>query len=275
MKELIVSDLDGTLLNSRRELSEKTIKTVNGLVNDGLNFTIATARSIHSAREIIKPLDLRLPLVVHNGVFIYDPEKNEDIISVFMEKGDAAAVLELYNDRGVSPIVYTVDENLEKRAYYTGIYSPGEELYLQDRFSKRDKRFRLVKDPAVSLEDKIVAILLIGEKEIVDPLCEEVGNHLDLTVHHAVDIYSGSTWLELNHRNANKKEAVKKLKKILNAEQLLCFGDHLNDIPMFEVADKKYAVKNAHEHLKEIATGVIESNDDDGVARFLELYSSS
>ena len=56
---------------------------------------------------------------------------------------------------------------------------------------------------------------------------------------------------------------------MLGCEKLICFGDEVNDIPMFNVADESYAVSNANQKLKNIATKIIRSNDEDGVARWL------
>jgi hydroxymethylpyrimidine pyrophosphatase-like HAD family hydrolase len=53
-------------------------------------------------------------------------------------------------------------------------------------------------------------------------------------------------------------------------DKMICFGDNLNDEPLFRIADEKYAVKNAYEKLKNLATGIIDSNNDDGVAKFLQ-----
>ena len=71
-------------------------------------------------------------------------------------------------------------------------------------------------------------------------------------------------------KKASKSNAVKELKEILKCKKLVTFGDGKNDIDMFELADEGYAVGNAHEELKKIATEIILSNDEDGVARWLE-----
>ncbi|MDE5897578.1 MAG: HAD family hydrolase, partial [Clostridia bacterium] len=84
------------------------------------------------------------------------------------------------------------------------------------------------------------------------------------------DIYSGEYWLEVMPESASKAHAANVLKELLGCDKLVCFGDNLNDIPMFEVADECYAVENAEEELKKIATGVIGGNDRDGVAKWLE-----
>lgn len=69
---------------------------------------------------------------------------------------------------------------------------------------------------------------------------------------------------------ASKSNAIKQLQGLLNCEKLIFFGDGKNDIDMFEVADESYAVQNAHEDLKKYATAIISSNDEDGVAKWLD-----
>ena len=72
--------------------------------------------------------------------------------------------------------------------------------------------------------------------------------------------------------NASKAKAIKQLQSFLDCEKLVVFGDGKNDIDMFEVADESYAVQNAHEDLKRIATAIISSNDEDGVAKWLDEH---
>lgn len=66
--------------------------------------------------------------------------------------------------------------------------------------------------------------------------------------------------------------AIGKLKKIWNCDKVISFGDAVNDIPMFEISDGNYAVENAVEELKAVATGIIDSNENDGVAKWLKEY---
>lgn len=70
--ELFISDLDGTLLNGNAEVTEFTRDTLNRLMAKGLNFTAATARTLASAGKILLGLDLKLPVILMNGVLIYD-----------------------------------------------------------------------------------------------------------------------------------------------------------------------------------------------------------
>ena len=75
--------------------------------------------------------------------------------------------------------------------------------------------------------------------------------------------------MELHPEGATKADAIVTLKNMLHCDKLVCFGDGKNDVSMFEIADECYAVSNAESELKEIATAVIGSNENDGVAKWL------
>ena len=84
------------------------------------------------------------------------------------------------------------------------------------------------------------------------------------------DIYTDEQWLEIMPLAASKANAIKQLQKLFGCDRVVVFGDGRNDIDMFELADESYAVQNADEQLKSYATAVISSNDEDGVAHWLE-----
>lgn len=83
------------------------------------------------------------------------------------------------------------------------------------------------------------------------------------------DIYSGEQWLEIIPKTVSKANAILQIKEYLGVEYIVAFGDGKNDMEMFEIADEAYAVENAVDELKDIATGIIGSNDSDSVARWL------
>jgi len=270
---LYVSDLDGTLLNSNQQLSNVTINIINKLIEDGMKFSIATARSLDSAGRLIKPLNLKVPIVLHNGVFIYDPVKEEYVVCNYMDISMVGEILETCDKLKIEPIIFTRNERQENKVYYKGIFNYGEEHYIKDRLASGDKRFVLVDDLSICLKENVINILVIGDNKDIGQAYEVLRDSFDASFHYTVDIYSKAYWLEITHKNANKREAVKHLKELLEAEKLVCFGDNLNDSPMFEIADEKCAVENAHEALKEGATYIIESNNNDGVAKFLMAVS--
>ena len=81
MKTLYISDLDGTLLNSKASLSDDTRETINRLVEQGMFFTYATARSAISSKNVTEGLNLKLPIIIYNGTFIMDTQSGEYLIS--------------------------------------------------------------------------------------------------------------------------------------------------------------------------------------------------
>lgn len=84
MNVLYVSDLDGTLLNNQQKLDDEAVNILNQLIEQGNHFTVATARSIESVREILKDVHLKLPIILINGVFVYDPIQSQNIQSKYL-----------------------------------------------------------------------------------------------------------------------------------------------------------------------------------------------
>lgn len=84
------------------------------------------------------------------------------------------------------------------------------------------------------------------------------------------EIYNESYWCEIMPITASKANGILQLKETYNFDRVVTFGDAINDVPMFKISDECYAMNNACEELKTIATDVISSNNDDGVAVFLQ-----
>jgi 5-amino-6-(5-phospho-D-ribitylamino)uracil phosphatase len=246
--KLYISDLDGTLLNSRQVISNESLATINGLVADhGLPFTLATARSIHSAWQIVKDLKLKHPIILNNGVFIYDPVTKTNLAANLISPDIAGQVVRVIQDHGLHPIAYMDHPSLGGKAYYQGIHNPGEQDYIQARIDGGDKRFTLTPDYGEILSGEITVVIAIDLKERIDTLHGELRKRFDLFFHSTRDIYSGYQWLEITHPAANKREGVRFLKRLLVADRTACFGDNLNDLPMFQECDECYAVTNACE----------------------------
>ncbi|CAH1215256.1 Phosphatase YwpJ [Paenibacillus plantiphilus] len=270
MTTLYVSDLDGTLLNSRQVISEESRAILNELIDDGLQFTIATARSIDSAGKLLEGIRFKLPLIFINGVFIYDPIAKRTIKSNLLSARHALDVITAYENHGLRPLVYTLDENAVPHIYYKGIYNESEDNYITGRLQQGDSRFKLVDSYEECLRQSIITINAIDTQERLLPAYEAFYDHEAMTCHFGPDIYTpGFHWLEIADCHANKREAVLFVKQYVGADKLVCFGDNLNDLSMFEAADEKYAVSNAHEQVIQVATATILSNEQHGVAAFL------
>ena len=271
LTSLFISDLDGTLLNDKQVISEESIDILNKLISQGLQFTIATARSYNSAAKLLEKIDFKLPLVFMNGVFIYDPALKKNIKSNFLSPERSRDVIDTYEQKGLNPLVYTLDSDLKPHVYYKGIFNASEDAYITDRMSNGDSRFKLVADFHACQEESIITVNAIESPERLTAAYEVFQGNPEMTVHYGPDIYTpGYHWLEIADRYANKRDAVLYLKAYLNAERLICFGDNLNDLGMFEAADEKYAVSNAHPAVLAASTGLLLSNEENGVAAFLQ-----
>lgn len=270
MRTLYVSDLDGTLLDGNGRLDEETIATLNGLIGAGMDFTIATARSFESAGPLLAPLELKLPAVFINGVFITDTRDGRHIREHYLAEEAGRTVLDAYLRAGLNPIVYTIDREGHPRVYYRGIHNESERLYFEQRLAMKDARFRLVSDYEPCMTERLLAVNVIDEPERLAPVAAELGRRADCHCHLGPDIYAPAYhWLEIASERATKRLGVLALKALYGYDRLVCFGDNLNDLPMFEAADESCAVAGAHAQVLAAATRIIGSNSEAGVARYL------
>jgi len=268
--KLYISDLDGTLLDDNMALSEETIEILNSLMKEGLHFSFATARSIDSVEKIIKPLELKLPYIIYNGVAIYDP-----IAGTYLRKNslDKRIVHEILADvESLNPFVFVLDEEENNFIYYKEFTNEGQFNFANSPVNKGDKRFKTILDYKTLNFSEYLSIACIEKKENLLALYEKYKTNDTLELHLTEDVYQKEYyWLEFAKKGSTKKDALLFLKEFLNAQKLVTFGDNLNDISMFTIADEAYAVGNAHIDLKKIATEIIGNNTDNSVAKKIKL----
>lgn len=267
MKTLYLSDLDGTLLNRQTELTPETISTINRLMERGLCFSIATARSLSSALPIIHNLNLTCPAVFHNGTFVMDPATGKVFSSEIFSPKQRQVIRLILERRGIFPVCYAFLESRERLSYRLGFQNDGMEYYLNKR--REDPRMRACYSEEELYDGEIYYFTCIGSREELAPVYEEIRFLEGIRCVFQQELYRPEFWLEIMPENASKAHGMQKVKELLGCDRVVVFGDALNDLPMFEAADEAYAVSNAAEQLKKVATDVIGSNEQDGVARWL------
>lgn len=270
MKTLYVTDLDGTLLNTKHRINQYSLDVINDLVAKGMLFTYATARSLVSASVVTEGLATNIPVIAYNGAFIINPETNEMLTSTFFTKEETDKIQRELANHGISPLVYSYIDGVEKVSWITSKENEGIRYYLEMR--KGDKRFRPLADEKCLYDGEMFYFTCIGEKEELQPIYEIFSKDDRYTCTLKQEIYRTEYWCEILPKKATKAEAINKLKKLWNCDRVVAFGDAINDIPMFQVADESYAVSNALDEVKEMATGIIDSNDEDGVAKWLKEH---
>lgn len=265
MSNLYVSDLDGTLLRSNETTSEYTNQVINSLVDKGMIFSYATARSLITAKKVTKGIHVKIPLIVYNGAFVMDNITEEILIANYFDDSVYSVLEDLFHN-AVYPIVYSFMGGREKFSFVPKMCTKGMNMFLESR--KGDIRTNEVNSLSKLKEGNIFYIVCIDEPEKLKPLYDKYKDKYHCV--YQTDIYTKEQWLEIIPQEASKSNAIKQLQTMLDTEKLIVFGDGKNDIDMFQMADESYAVANAHEELKKYATGVIASNDEDGVAKWLE-----
>ena len=264
---LYVTDLDGTLLTRDDRISSESLRMLNALVEDGLSLTYATARSLSSARIVTQGLRLRLPVIVYNGAFIRDAFTGENLYSVSFSPQQQAEMQILAKRFSLYPLVYAFIDGHERVSWLTAHENDGIARYLSLRQS--DPRLRPLIDERALFAGDAFYYTFIGARESLLPLHEALNGLPGYTCTLQQELYRPEFWCEVMPKQATKAAAAAKLKSLLGFERIVAFGDAVNDIPLFEMADEAYAVQNAVKPLLEAADGVIGSNDEDGVARFL------
>ena len=266
-KVLYVSDLDGTLLNQQDQISAFSIQVINELVNRGILFTYATARSLVSASRVTAGLSTNIPVIAYNGVFVIQPSSGEILSREDFSAEERNTVRDALTRYGISPMVYSYIDGIERVSWIPEDENDGIRRYLSTR--KGDKRFRAVPDKNALYEGDIFYFTCIGEKEELMPVYTQFSKDSRYRCTIQQELYRPAYWCEIMPAQASKSNAVRKLKQLWGCTKVISFGDSINDIPLFEASDECYAVSNAVEDLKSIATGIIESNNEDGVAKWL------
>ncbi|MDR0302134.1 MAG: HAD family hydrolase [Treponema sp.] len=273
MKILYVTDLDGTLLNSNDKMSEYTIKTLNALIDKGMCFSYATARSLSSAAVVTKGLTTNIPVIIYNGTFIVNAYTKEKLFSLYFNENEKNTVMEFLNRYSIYPLVYGFVNGEEKVSWITSKENDGIKRYLDLR--KGDPRLRPVETKDNLYLGELFYFTCIGEKEELIKIYDYFKDKNEFTCTLQQELYREEYWCEIMPKKATKGNAIMTLKEKLKCDKIISFGDAVNDIPMLKISDESYAVENAVDELKKYATGIIKSNDNDGVAHWLEENSKT
>ncbi len=264
MKTLYITDLDGTLLGKNTEISDFTLSTVNSFVDNGGCFTIATARSIGSARMVVPTLKTNAPAVLMNGVFLTDLSAGKALEVYYFPENTVRQALNAFLSEGHFPNVYYF-KNGRIEVEVSGFNN----AYERDFFAARKKMF-LDYNEVVNYRggDRVVYMNAVGEHDRLCRIADRLSHIGGVSYVLYADNYSDYYFLEAFSDKANKKSGIERL-RALGYDRIVAFGDNYNDLGMFEAADVAVAVGNACDDVKSAADIVIGENYNDGVAKFL------
>jgi len=267
MKTLYVTDLDGTLLRNDKSISDYSIRVFNELIHRGECITFATARSVKSASRLTGKIHFDLPVITKNGAVIAKHSTGEETEVAFFTREECQNLTQYFLGKGLNAIITEYREQKEYKKIYTGRTNKGLDLYLADH--DKDDRMILCEKEEDIYKGRLTYFVFIGSREELEPFYEEIKAQNAYSIVFYQDSYSKEYWIEIFPKHASKAIAIQKIKEQYHCDRIVCFGDSPNDLSMFEIADASFAVENAVTEIREIASGIIPSNEDDGVARWL------
>ncbi len=254
--KMIVTDMDGTLLNSNHEVSNKFLEIFEELKKRDILFIAASGRQYNSILDKLYAIKDDIIIVAENGAYVMQQE--EELLSTLLPKNKQNLILETLSD------VENINAVLCGKE---GAYLTGDSEAFADLLRQYYSTFQIVKDlRQVDTEILKIAIYHFESSEhYIYPAVKHLEGELKVKV-------SGPNWVDISSPNANKGYALQKLQKRYNITpaETMVFGDYNNDLEMLALSDFSFAMENAHPNVKKVAKYHTASNDNFGVERILE-----
>jgi len=272
-KSIYVSDLDGTLLTDDGEISVYSRENLIRLLNAGVNFTVASARSITSLQQTLHGIPFRLPVIGINGAFISDFATGKHLVINDMRTDLLETVYGYITGYNCMPFISTFNGD-EDRLYYHTLPNDGMQWYFDNRRLAGDKRLCKIKRLQDVFVDDVVAFTIINTRQqLINLATKMMADFADeLQMHFFENPYSPPWyWLTIHDKKACKSVAIRELLSYggFELKDLVVFGDNLNDVNMFKMSPRAVAPSNSSDEIKKLATEVIGVNTDDSVIKYV------
>ncbi|MGX6961901.1 Cof-type HAD-IIB family hydrolase [Vagococcus xieshaowenii] len=279
MIQLIASDMDGTLLGQKMEVSAENVAAIRYATEQGVKFVIATGRNYAEAITPLTEAGIECPIISANGAQAFDETGNE-LFTIEIAKETAKDIMKALNhDRVYYEIctqnsVYT--NNMAKRVENMAIHVAHQIPHLTFKMALAMASAQLHELPVTPIdsfdelidnpEHKILKFIAFShdEAKVLSPIREAIEALDDVVV---TSSYPNN--IEINHQNAQKGIAVKQLADQLNIplEQVMTIGDNFNDLSMLAIAGVSFAMGNAEQDVKETAKYITDLNTESGVGK--------
>ena len=270
MKKLFITDLDGTFIDRNACVSDISAEIINEFIENGGFFTYATARTASSSVQIMEKININVPCILMNGVSIYNIKEKKYIKNEYFSAEAAVRNAEIFKKCGVIPFMYNI-ENEVLYTYYYDFNCKEMKDFFEMRDQMKDRPFRECKSLTDAAGEKTVYFSVQGNHDDLEAVAKELDKYSDTSYAFYRDVYNTHIWfLEVFSSKASKSNGVEFLKQYCGFDYVTCFGDNLNDLPMFEVSNRKIAVSNAKKEVINSADEVIGSNNENAVANWIK-----
>jgi Cof subfamily protein (haloacid dehalogenase superfamily) len=267
MIKMIVTDMDGTLLNRDLKISKRNLDAIQKIRDMGIIFCVATGRPDQLVKEYIKPLNMNEPMILYNGSVVGHPFQETRLYEEALDKEDVLEIIKYCNQNDIISMAYTKEKIISKPNYRVDFFLERNKTLEPEARSI----FEDIKDAdEIASKYKVQKILIIenDQKKYLDLKSKlEAKNKFTIAT-------SQKGFIDINPKGCSKGKALEILAKHydINLENVVVFGDQENDLTMLEEAGISVAMGNAVEKAKEIADYVTLTNNEDGVAVWIEEH---
>tara|TARA_R110002051_G_scaffold157113_1_gene228697 strand:- start:6860 stop:7663 length:804 start_codon:yes stop_codon:yes gene_type:complete len=261
--KILCSDLDGTLLSTKSDVSDFTISEISR-IKEKIRIILVSARMPKSMTYLQKRLGIEnQPLICYNGALVLDGETV--LASVTIPISTLKKIYKLAEMHFIKIGLYYSDE------WY--VEETSERVEKEIKYTKASPEFRPTTTTFYDWKNRKITgahkIMLMGNKDT----CDTIYLKLVETFSNSIAIYrSNDTLIELAPKSVSKLSAIKLLLNGESLENVVAFGDNYNDIEMLEHVGYGVAVANAREEVKAISKYITSENTDDGVAKFINEH---
>ncbi|MFP5452998.1 Cof-type HAD-IIB family hydrolase [Parvimonas sp. G1604] len=268
MFKAVCLDLDGTLLDDDKKISDRCFLLLDNLIENGIEVIIATGRHFYMVSDFLKPLKRDIMVCANNGAMSRFKESNK---LVNVEYVSNCKFLEIYNkalECGMNPYIY-VDSFVD-----------GYHLAIKDGQPKKSHFEENIVDKKIAVDsvryfsqidveslETVLCIAFLDKEERIDEFFEYFKDEEDL-VKNMYFVPNGKKVLEFQSKKADKWIAITNYLKSKNISlsEVVSFGDEFNDKSMVKNSGMGFAMKNGIEELKSLTNNITEfTNNEDGV----------
>ena len=259
--ELVLADVDGTLVTDDKQLTERTVAAVRALNERGVKFAVTSGRPPRGMEMLVQPLELQLPLAAFNGGLFARPDMSV-IEERSIDSGLVEAVVALIGEHGLDVWLYRGSDWLLRDKDVPHVEKEADTV----RFEPT------VVETLDGITERIAKI--VGVSDDLDAVAKAEAAAREKFGKHVSAARSQPYYLDVTHPDANKGAVLHYFSREYDIplERIATLGDQPNDVLMFTDAGLSIAMGNAGEEVQQAATEVTDSNEAEGFALAIERY---
>jgi Cof subfamily protein (haloacid dehalogenase superfamily) len=270
MYRLVAIDLDGTLLDRNKEISNRNKRAIALAIEKGTKIVICSGRVFSGARLYAKQVGSKDPIIACNGALISENFTKKVIYSNILATEACLEVVDICHKHQIYYHVYAGDTMFTEKLGFTSLkyFEKNKSLPPEDRVEI--EVVQNMADTLKKMQGQVFKFVVVNDDA---ELLKRVRNEMEQIA--SVDLMSSNyDNFEVMNKGVNKGAALKKLSELLDipSSEMIAIGDNENDISMLKYAELGVAMDNGESCAKEAAQYITASNDQDGVAKAIEKF---